>query len=281
MSVAEESPERIRLRLAHRDDNANRNGTLHGGVIASFVHMAGALALGAKAGGAVDLSVHFVAAAVRKTVDATAAVSRRGREIAFGEIDVLAESGELVARALLAARSSVPRGGRGRSADGAGGAHADAPSAGRLDPGDAARIDAALAARLESLRFSGSPFSARLQIGSARLADGGVVALLPWQEAIADADGHVHEGAIATLVDAAGGGAAWAVEGFDTRGRAATIAMHLTFAAPSAGEDVVAIARPAWRSGEIFSIPVDLYGRQSRRALATGSVVYRIVRPAG
>jgi acyl-coenzyme A thioesterase PaaI-like protein len=145
---------------------------------------------------------------------------------------------------------------------------------------EASGINPDALARLASARFSGSPFSGRLRIASARFGGNNVVAVLPWQSALADHTGRVHEGAFATLVDAAGGAAAWAVEGFDARGRAATIAMHLTCGISTRGEDIVATARPPWRTGEIFAIPVDLLGRSSGRPLATASVTYRIVRPA-
>jgi uncharacterized protein (TIGR00369 family) len=266
-------PGAVRLRIADRADNRNRNGTLHGGVIASLAHMTGAAAARTVAGddgagadvAVVELSVQFVAVAGGEDVAAAGRVVRRGREFVFAEVAVDGATGEPVARALVASRSARRE--------------TETGLLGRRVRGEASGLDADATARLATARFSGSPFSARLRIASARLEGGGVVAVLPWQGGLADHGGRVHEGALATLVDAAGGAAAWAVEGFDARGRAATIAMHLTFGAATRGEDVVAVARPAWRAGEIYSAAVDLLGRASGRALATGGVVYRIVRP--
>lgn len=294
VAVTEASAARVQLRIEDREDNANRNGTLHGGVIASLVHMAGASAVRASLAGAeasptadaawpspswrsegvevtvVDLSIHFLAAPDREAVSAEAAVTRRGREIVFANVVVTSASGDTIARGLVAARlapaSRVEPPLRG--------------PVGRAAGGELGGVDPAALARLASARFSGSPFSGRLRIASARYGAGNVVAVLPWQSALADHNGRAHEGAIATLVDAAGGGAAWAVEGFDARGRAATIAMHLTCGISTRGEDVIAIARPPWRTGEIYAIPVDLLGRSSGRPLATGNVTYRIVRPS-
>jgi uncharacterized protein (TIGR00369 family) len=262
----------VRLRLDHRGDNANRNGTLHGGVIASLAHFAGTAAASSIAADAppariavADLSMQFLAAAVGTGVLADARVVRRGREFVFAQVGITSAGGQPIALALLAARLCGPS---------TPGSH---PRGRAAEPGG---IDAAAIARLAAARFSGSPFSARLRIASARYSGGGhVVAVLPWQGLLADADGCVHEGAMATLVDAAGGAAAWAVEGWDARGRAATIAMHLTFGTSTRDEDVVALARPAWRTGEVFSIPVDLLSRTSGEPLATASVTYRIVRP--
>ena len=42
---------RARLRLPHREDNGNRNGSLHGGVLASLIAMTGRLAAATHADG--------------------------------------------------------------------------------------------------------------------------------------------------------------------------------------------------------------------------------------
>lgn len=260
------APGRARLDLAHRAENSNRNGTLHGGVIASLAAIAGARALRDPAatplgaGSPIDLSLQFVAAAAGVDVVARARVSRRGREIGFAEIAIDAAAGGPVARALLAART------------------APLPPCAPATGGEAARHAEALG-RLERSRFSGSAFSARLAVSSASLPTGGVVALLPWRESLADEGGAVHAGAVATLVDAAGGASAWTRGGFDPRGRAATIAMHLSIGAGARGADLLAIARAPSGSGGIFAIGVDVLRRDDGAAVAAGSVVYRVSRP--
>jgi acyl-coenzyme A thioesterase PaaI-like protein len=110
------------------------------------------------------------------------------------------------------------------------------------------------------------------------LAPGRAVLVLPARADLADTDGRVHEGALAALVDCAGGAAAWSVDGFDPRGRAATIGMHLCYDRTPAGEDVVVEARTSWRAAGIFLNTVVLTARASVRPVATGSVTYRIVR---
>jgi acyl-coenzyme A thioesterase PaaI-like protein len=292
VSVADVGVGWARLRIDHRDENANRNGTMHGGVIASLVHMAGLAAVRASLGEpeaapqadpgwptqpwrgedmeitVVDLSIHFIAAPGKEAAIADGKVVRRGREIIFADVTVATAAGETIARALVAARQSPA-------------ALFETPvrPLGRAGAAEASGVDPEALARLVSARFSGSPFSSQLRIASARYGEGNVVAVLPWQSALADHDGRVHEGAIATVIDAAGGAAAWAVEGFDARGRASTIAMHLTCGVSTRGEDVIATARPPWRTGEIFAIPVEILGRSSGRPLATGNVTYRILRP--
>src|SRR5262249_1808687 len=80
--------DRVRLRLPHPDENGNRNGTLHGGVLASLVAMGGALAAWTDVdgeapldGAVVDLGVQFLAPATRQTVSVEARAARRGRAL--------------------------------------------------------------------------------------------------------------------------------------------------------------------------------------------------------
>jgi acyl-coenzyme A thioesterase PaaI-like protein len=110
-------------------------------------------------------------------------------------------------------------------------------------------------------------------------APGHAVMVLPAREELTDAGGGIHEGALAALVDSAGGAAAWSIDGFDPRGRAATIGMHLCYDRTPAREDVVVEARTSWRAAGIFLNTVMLTARTSGRPVATGSVTYRIVRP--
>jgi uncharacterized protein (TIGR00369 family) len=269
--VAEMARDHVRVALPYHDENANRNGTLHGGVIASLIDLAGSLAAwtGSSRGAhvatsTVDLAIHYLAAAIRCAVFAEARVLRRGREIVFTEVALRSEAEKPIARGLLACRALPP----------AGEAQARSPG---LDP----QLRELADARLVSARWSGSPFTARLGVSSARLDDARVVALLRDQPGVADADGRVHEGALAALVDCAGGAAAWSTDGgFDPRGRAATIGMHLSYDRSTSGEDVLALADAPWRSGEIFVVPVTLCGRSSGRSLGSASVTYRIVRSA-
>jgi uncharacterized protein (TIGR00369 family) len=101
---------------------------------------------------------------------------------------------------------------------------------------------------------------------------------MPWAPDNADADGRVHEGAVAALLDTAGAMASWSIVGLDFRYKASTVAIHASFHAPAAGEAVVAHARTLRRANESFlnTVTVSAGGR----TIATGSVTYRIVVPA-
>jgi uncharacterized protein (TIGR00369 family) len=253
-------PGHASLRLPHRDDNGNRNGTLHGGVLASLIDLAAAVAAAAPDGSTVDLAVHYLAPARRAAVTADAVVARRGRAIAFVSVAVTGEGGAPVARGLVARRLATP---------------ARPPHRGAAK----ASLDDVVADAHFAARTSGSPFTRRLRVRVARLGPGRAAALLPYDPATTDHAGRVHEGALASLVDCAGGASAWSVAGFDPRGRAATVSMHLTFDVPPRDEDVIAVAETSWHAGTLLVNTVTLHGRTSGRAFATGSVTYQIVRP--
>jgi 1,4-dihydroxy-2-naphthoyl-CoA hydrolase len=252
--------DRVRLRLPHRDENGNRNGTLHGGVLASLVAMGGALAAWTDAdsdapleGAVVDLAVQFLAPATRQAVSVEAVVARRGRALAFVDVEVTAGARSPLARGLVAYRPGPVHAA----------SHAAPPA---IPPGVRSRR-------------SGSPFSRRLGVHTTTVAPGHAISVLPYDERFSDGRGRAHDGALTTLIDCAGGASGWSLTGFDPGGRAATVAMHLASDPPPAGEDVVAEARTAWSSGGVLVNVVTLAGRTSGARIGAASVTYRIVKP--
>jgi len=212
----------------------------------------------------IDFTVHYLAPAVREDVIADAIVLRRGRDITFVEVAV-ATAARPIARGLIAHRA------------GAGTRAAKSRDPAAAPPHPTAQITA-VPADAFTRRTSGSPFTRRLGVGSAQLGRGHAVSLLPLADAILAEDGTVHEGAVAALVDCAGGAAAWSIDGFDPDGRAATIGMHLCFDVGTRGEDVAAEATNTWNSDGVYVNSVLVAGRDSGRAIASGSVTYRIVK---
>lgn len=274
---------RALLELPYRDGNANRNGSLHGGVVAALIDVAAAAAAdaapaAARSSGAstIDFNVHFVAPAVREAVVAEATVTRRGRDISFVEVAVVTGA-RTIARGMVARRSGAASAGSRHLAGAEQTVAADAHAAGR--PPSPASPLVALDDAAFVRRNVGSPFTMRLGVASALLAPGHAVALLPHADAILDDEGAVHEGAIATLVDCAGGAASWSVDGFDPSGRAATIGMHLCFDTGTRDESIAAEATTSWHQDGVYVSSITVAGRSSGRVLASGSVTYRIVRP--
>ena len=264
--------DRALLELPYGDGNANRNGSLHGGVVAAIVDVVAAAAADAgvsperRAGSStIDFTVHYLAPAVREAVAAEATVLRRGRDITFVEVSVVTGA-RAIARGLIARRAGTA----GQTARKRGN---EAPPRPSSAPSFTTLPDDAF-----TRRTSGSPFTRRLGVASAQLGRGHAMSLLPLTDAILAGDGTVHEGAIAALVDCAGGAASWSIDGFDPDGRAATIGMHLCFDVGTRGEDVAAEAVTSWNSDGVYVSSVTVGGRASGRAIASGSVTYRIVK---
>lgn len=242
--------------LAFDDRTANRGGTLHGGVTASLALVAAGLAAGPDAT-PVDLALSYLAPGSAADVSADAIVLRRGSELAHVEVTVAA-GGRPVARAL-----SVQRVGPA--------IHVPAttlpPAAVPPEP-------------LPPGLGSPSPFSVRLGIVVVRREQAHGVALLPWRDELRDAHGAVHAGALASLVDTAAGAAAWSVVGFEARGRAATVNLHLAVHARARDEDVVGEAHTVAAHDGLFTTAVRLHGRRTRAVVGSGSATYRISVPA-
>jgi uncharacterized protein (TIGR00369 family) len=265
--LEEVTPQHARLALPHREENGNRNGTLHGGVVAAAIDVVAATAASAgldparrRGASTIDLTVHFLAPASHEDLVATAVVSRRGRDITFVDATVATESGKPIARGLVAHRAG-PATARG--------------SAAALAP-ERRAVEEPPPELLARARPSGSPFTARIGVVSTQLGRGRAVSLLPCSGDLLADDGSVHEGALAALVDCAGGAASWSIDGFTPHGRAATIGMHLCFDAGTRDEDVLAEAVTSWCSGGVYVNSVTVAGRTSGRAIASGSVTYRI-----
>jgi uncharacterized protein (TIGR00369 family) len=257
-----------RLRVPFQDGNSNPGGALHGGVAASVIDMAASLV--GRAGvedrpglehAVVDLAVTYLAAAINEDVVAEGRLLRRGKELAFVEVDVRTGAGKAIARGLVTHRSGEAGGPDrqlGRDPE---------PS---LEPGTLPGF-----ARF----FTGAPFMARVGIEARAAEDGAALVALPWRAANADAGGALHGGAVAALIDTTGAMASWSLVPLDPRNKASTPALHVTHHAPARDEAVLAEAITLRRNDELFANEVTVRGADSGRLIATGTVLYRIVVP--
>ena len=264
--------ERVRVRLPYKDDNANPGQALHGGATASTIDAAGALAGWAVLGGApgletgtLDLSVNYLSAAIGEDIIATAEVLRRGKELVYSAVDVRTEAGKRIAIGLSTYRGFDVA------------ANPLAAERQFAAPGPAATSATEMVQGARA--FVMSPFMARLGIGVER-AHGGVARLvMPCSADQRDADGALHEGALAALIDSSGALSAWSLVGLDMRFKASTVGIHVNFHGRMPGESVVACARTLRRNNEIFLNEVAIVAGVSRAVLASGAVTYRIVIP--
>lgn len=263
--------DRVRVRVPYKDENANPGRALHGGVTASTIDIAGALAAWTGLrdhpeleAGTLDLTVNYLAAAVGEDIVATAEVLRRGKEIVYSDVDVRNDGGKRIARGLVTYRAF------NQQLDPAGVERQLTLAAESADytPGDVPPAAQVLAA---------VPFIARLGMTIDYMKDGQAVLSMPYQNANADHGDIVHEGALAALIDTAGSLASWSIAGLNFAYKASTVGMHISYHTPAQWEDVVAYARTVRRNNEIFFNDVTVGVRGSGRLVATGAVTYRIV----
>lgn len=111
------APDRVELLMPYLPTNVTHGSTVHGGVIATLIDIAGAAAAASgasadavKGGATSSLSVQYLAAAQGVALRAVAEVVRRGRRQVVTEVAVYADSagakqedepGTLVAKALM------------------------------------------------------------------------------------------------------------------------------------------------------------------------------------
>lgn len=274
--VASIEPDRARIRVPYKDENSNPGRALHGGVSASTIDIAGALAawtgledMPGLETSTLDLSVSYLAAAIGEDVVASAEVLRRGKEIVYSQVDVRTGAGKRIAAGLVTFRAFD------RAANPA------AADRQRTAPAPQTTVREKIK---HANGFVRSPFIARLGMTVDAAHGGEAVLSMPFLPAAAaggatnaDAAGAVHEGALTALIDTGGALASWSLTGLDMRFKASTVAIHANFHAPAVGEAVVAHARTLRRNNEIFLNQVTLSGRDNGIVVATGSVTYRIV----
>jgi uncharacterized protein (TIGR00369 family) len=259
---------RVRLRLPYHDKNSNPGQALHGGVAASMIDIAGRLAAdtgftGEGEASAIDVAVNYLAAAIGEEISADARVLRRGKEITYAEVDVSTAQQKAIAKGLVTTRI-VPRGSAARV------------FAGTADPEALAATDVSSLGKA----FMKVPFIARLGMRNERMHEGTARVRMPFLEPNGTAGGAVHEGALIALIDTSGAMASWSITGLDFSFKASTVAVHANFADEAVREDVVALARTLRRKEEIFWNEVTVIGASSKKLVAHGDVVYRIVVPA-
>jgi uncharacterized protein (TIGR00369 family) len=104
-------PEHVELVLPYSPENVTLGNTVHGGVIATLIDIAGAAASASgadpermKGGATASLTVQYLAPANGTSLRAVASVVRRGRRQVISDVEVYAEESDactLVAKALM------------------------------------------------------------------------------------------------------------------------------------------------------------------------------------
>jgi uncharacterized protein (TIGR00369 family) len=256
------APDSARLVLPFAESNTNPGQVLHGGVAASLAGFAGQAVARASLGPdaapyhTTGLQVTYLAAAKAQAIVATSRRLREGKELCFVDVSIESDDGKPIAHALVAARgrfgAEAPQLPETRGDDGA-------ADPGRMGP-----------------HVSKIPFMAKLGVRIEHMTGAHSRIVLPLADANADAAGGVHEGAVLALLDTTGAMAAWAVTGPGPY-KASTPTLQAQFLAPPPAEELVAYGRSVHRDGEAHWCDVEVAGAASRRVVARGTVLYRIV----
>ena len=256
--------ERARLSLPYADENSNGDKALHGGVAASMVALGAQTvaraALGSESGPwhTSQLQVAYLSAALGEGVAAEARLLRRGKELAYVDVDVQSEAGKSVARGLACVR--------GRFGDEAAALPRAAGDAGQEDRGPMGPF------------IGRVPFHAKLGVAVEHMAGACSRIAMPWRDGNADAAGGVHEGALLALLDTTGAMAAWAATG-PGRFKASTPGIQARILATPDRSDLVGYGSILHRDRELFFAQVEVARAGDRRLVAQGTVNYRIVTP--
>jgi uncharacterized protein (TIGR00369 family) len=255
-----------RFSLRHEERNAMA-GSLHGGAIASLISIATRAVVHASAPAKTPLctaSMHvdYVRAA-RKSLTVEARLRRRVRELAFFETRMEDEGGDLVAFA-----SSVVSEGRTAVAGASPTAVRDALRPESLSPN----------ANTEAIHEATAaiPFLSRRQLRIEEVAGGRVgVAIGPATVNLDGDDGCMDEGALLTLIDAAGATCPWTIASPSSGVTGATIALTAQVLGPLPKGGLVAHAAIRAQDGRLYWSDVTISDSHSRQVHAFGTVLYR------
>lgn len=268
--IDEVQDEFVRIRIPFREDISNPGGALHGGVMASAIGFAATAAslngtetASHQESSLLDLTVHYLAAAIQQDIFATATVLRRGKELTYCRVDVGTDSGKAIATGLAAHRLADIA-----SGSGLGDRQSDTSATRRSDE------QCRLVRNADFFVTLG--FIARLGMQVRHAEAGEAILTLPAGAEILDAAGALHEGALAALIDTTGALASWTIPGLNFRNKASTVALHANFLRPARGE-VEAHARVLRRNNETYASIVDVAEIATGRLVASGTVTYRIV----
>ncbi len=262
VQLVELSQEKARLALPYADANSNPGKALHGGVAASLCAIGSQAvaraALGPELGPwhLAAIQVGYLSAAKGEAVGAEARLLRRGKELCFVEVDVATDAGKPIAHAtaLVRGRSGAEPPERAEVP----------PDHGRADPGS-------MGPHLGRI-----PFMAARGIAVEHMTGGTSRLVMPGSDANGDLAGGSHEGAVLALLDTTGAMAAWAECGPGPY-KASTPTLQAQIPALPPPGDLVGYGRCLQRDGEIFFAAVNVARADSRKLVARGTVVYRIL----
>ncbi len=267
MNLMDVAHERAVVTLPYQPAHANAVGPLNGGATASLLNVAAKVAAWTGIDldqsphlACVDMTVQYLSAAIEEDVIAEARVLRRGRDLFFLDVALRSPDGRPICQGLVSYRAPDYAGHTPRLVQRPEG-H---PAVARVTIPDDAWI---IQGYVEKLNITCQHFSpGRIQMH------------MPGHEALWDARGQVHDGALASVIDVCGTAAAWSFVPDREGARGSTIGMQISYTQATA-EAVVADAHTQQRSEELFFSTVYVTAVDTEQLVAMGQVSYRLVEP--
>jgi uncharacterized protein (TIGR00369 family) len=267
MNLVDIAHERAVVTLPYQPQHANAVGPLNGGASASLLNVAGKVAAWTGIDldqepylACVDMSVQYLSAAIEEDVIAEANVLRRGRDLFFLDVALRSPDGRPICQGLLSYRSPDYTG------------HTP-----RLLSRPAPHPDI-LHSDTQNGTWLMQGYVEKLAMTCQHYSPGRVQIHMPGIEALMDARGQLHDGALASAIDVGGTAAAWSLVPDRQGARGSTIGLQISYTQATA-EAVVADAHIQQRSEELFLSTVYATTVTSGQLLAVGLVSYRLVEP--
>jgi uncharacterized protein (TIGR00369 family) len=267
VTIRDVTHDRAVLVLPYRPDHMNAGGVLNGGASASLLTMAGTLAAWTGVDfdtdphlSCVDLSVQYLAAATDEDVVAEARVLRRGRDLVFLDVALRSQAGTPICQGLLSYQAADYAGQTPRLRA----RPALLPAPTPLIPPADHRLFHGYVRKLGITPLHQSPGRVRLS--------------MPCTAMHVDERGHLHAGALASIVDIAAVTASWSLVPRRHGARGSTIGMQVSYPSAAAAA-VVADAHVQQRSEELLFSTVHVTTAGSGQIVALGQVSYRLLEP--
>jgi uncharacterized protein (TIGR00369 family) len=276
LQVDENTQEKTVVSFPAQAVTLNLGGTLHGGASMSIINMAARHALCpflddvADTIRTLDQSVRFTSTARGEKIIARAVVLKKGKELAFVEVDVANDEGKQVSKGLVTLRFGASPAEAEEVAE----VNAQGNTSPRLDVRSYYPEEWQPGPMAQWLAQRG--FTANLGLRIAHAHAGLSVVRLEPQAHLLNAHGRIDDGAIATLCDSAGAMAAISMNN-DSMARGSTPSLHINYYDTPKHETLVALGSGRWRQQESFLATVQVAGENSGTVYADAQVLFRIV----
>ena len=269
LEICESSAQKTIVAFPAQEITLNLGGTLHGGASMSIITMAAKHALFPLISEAersqvrlLDQSVRFTSTARGEKVLAEAVVIKKGKELAFVDVDVKTEEGKVVAKGLVTLRY------------------------GHVDESQNERAAATIQVEehypkewhpgLMAPLLAQRGFTASLGLNIQHVKNGESIVRLDENKNILNAANVIDDGAIGTLCDSAGAMATMAMteQGMS---RGSTPSLHINYFSALKNESLIALGKGRWSYNESYVADVVVVGENSGTLYAEAQVLFRIV----